>query len=74
MLSHKGHKMCFVAFVKFLVTLVVENQMHGFSIKVMHLKKKALKYKLDKDLILNQQTLFKDFKRAKKWKKTSQYE
>ena len=29
-LSHKGHKMCFVALVNFLVTLVAENQMHGF--------------------------------------------
>jgi len=56
--------MCFVTLVYFFVTLVVENQMHGFLMvfnKSFASEKKieALKSKLDKDLILKQQTLFK---------------
>ena len=66
-LSLKGHTMCFVAFVIFFVTLVVENQMHGFLMvfnkSFASEKNEALKYKLEKDLtliwqILNSQWFF----------------
>jgi len=51
--------MCFVAFVNFFLTLVVENQMHGFLMvfnkSFASEKNEALKYKQEKDFILNRQ-------------------
>ena len=41
--NHKGHKMCFVAIVNFLVTSVVEKQMQGFMMVLNRVCLKSLK-------------------------------